>query len=80
MDDKEFIKMMKDSEDCPDKLIKMAETPWQKQVAIEFVIYDKRLNHNSHRIDTIYKITWGIFTLTAIACIVQVINTIIPIL
>lgn len=80
MDDAEFVKMLNDSNDCPDKLIKMAETPWQKQVAIEFVFQDKKINAQGHDIAVLKKITWGIFILTFVACAVQVVSTILPIL
>ena len=76
MDDNEFLEMVK-KHDCPDTLIKMANNPWQKQVAVEVVLLDKRLAKHEHEIITLKKITWAIFVLTAIACVVQVINTII---
>ena len=80
MEDAEFLKMINDAEDCPDTLIKMAETSWQKEVAVEFVLQDKKINAQGHDIEVLKKITWGIFTLTAVACAVQVINAILPIL
>lgn len=81
MDDNEFLKLLNESDDCPEKLIKMAKTPFQKQAAVEFVLVYKRIDSHGHDIKMIKRITYGIFTLTAIACVVQVINSIIlPIL
>lgn len=84
MDDKEFMGALLNAErngDCPETLVKMATTKWQKQVAVEFILQDRKLTHTSQRVDTIYKITWGIFILTAVASVVQVINNVIlPIL
>jgi len=78
MNDTEFLTLLAEAcknGGCPESLVKMAQTKWQKQVAVEFVLQDKRLSKHEHKIDTIYKITWGIFTLTALAVVVQVINT-----
>jgi len=80
MDDTEFLKMLNDSDDCPEKLIKMAETPFQKQTAVEFVLVHKEINAHGHDIKILQKITWGIFILTFVACAVQVVSTILPIL
>jgi len=83
MDDKEFLMKLADAEkngDCPDALIKMATTKWQKQVAVEFVLMDKKLASQSQELSTLKKITWGIFAATAIAAVVQVISQILPIL
>lgn len=78
MNDKEFLILFADAcknGGCPENLVKMAQTKWQRQVAVEFVLQDKRLAKHEHKIGTIYRITWGIFTLTAIAVVVQVINS-----
>lgn len=80
LDDKEFLEMIR-KHDCPDTLIKMANNPWQKQVAVEVVLLDKRLGKHEHEIATLKRITWSVFVLTAVACVVQVINTlVIPLL
>lgn len=76
MDDKEFMELLAKS-DCTDTLIKMAETPWQKQVAVEFVLQDKKINANKHDLNVVKKIAWAIFSLTAIASVASVINTIL---
>ena len=76
MDDKEFLKMLKDN-DCIEDLIKMAESSWQKQVVVEFVKIGKRIEAQGHDIGTLKRITWGIFAATAIACTVQLINSIV---
>lgn len=76
LDDKEFLELLEKS-DCIDDLIKMASNPWQKQVVVEFVKMGKRIGIQEHEIGTLKKITWGIFALTAVACVVQVINSII---
>lgn len=76
MDDKEFLKMLEDS-DCIEDLIKMAESSWQKQVVVEFVKMGKRMGTQESDIGTLKRITWGIFTATALACAVQVINSIV---
>ena len=80
MDDNEFLKLLQDSDDCPEQLIKMAESPWQKQVAVEFVIQDKKINAQGKDIATLKKITWGIFIATAVAAVVQVISGLSPFL
>lgn len=77
MDDKEFLEMLENS-DCIEELIKMAESTWQKQVVVEFVKMGKRMGTQEHDIGTLKKITWGIFAATAIACTIQLINTIAP--
>jgi len=81
MDDKEFLerftKAIKNG-DCPETLVKMAKTPWQKQVAVEFVLLDKKLAEQEHDIGTLKKICWGIFMAVAIAAVVQVISVILP--
>lgn len=81
MDDKEFMKMLGETckgEHCPEDLVKMAKSRWQKQVAVEFVLFDKRINSQAHKLSTIYKITWGIFSLVAVGAVMQVIAVVIP--
>jgi hypothetical protein len=56
----------------------MAKSKWQRQVAIEFVLQDKRLAAQEKDIATLKKICWGIFTAVTIAAVVQIISTILP--
>ena len=83
MNDAEFFKLLREAcngEHCPEDLVRMAETPFQKQVAVEFVLQDRRINAQGHDIKILKKLTWGIFTVTAVACVVQVVSSILPIL
>lgn len=88
MDDKEFIKMMEGSDnDCPEKLIKMAESSWQKQVAVEFVLVHKRINERNERFAKIESnIKWckwlivSVFGIAALGLLTQWIPSILPLL
>ena len=58
MDDKEFLERVAKAEennDCPENLVRMASTDWQKQVAIEFVLMDKKVNERNERFAKIEK-------------------------
>ena len=63
---------------CPEDLIRMANTKWQKQVAVEFVFQDKRISKQGHKLDTVYKITWGIFIVVTSGAIIQAITVVLP--
>jgi len=81
MNDKEFTEELKkavDNGDCPETLVKMAKSKWQRQVAIEFVLQDKRLARQEQDIGTLKKITWGIFAAVSIAAVVQILSVLIP--
>ncbi len=77
MNDNEFLEMLAKSNDCPADLVRMAETAWQKQVAVEVVLMYKRIDKNSYKLDVMYRILWSVFGLTAIATVIQLINSII---
>ena len=77
MNDNEFLEMLAKSNDCPADLVRMAETAWQKQVAVEVVLMYKRIDKNSYKLDVMYRILCSVFGLTAIATVIQLINSII---
>lgn len=76
MDDQEFLKMLTEAcngKHCPEDLVKMATTKWQKQVAVEFVLQDKKIDANRHDLKVLKKICWGILLAVSGSCVVQVI-------
>lgn len=87
MDDKEFLAKLADAEkngDCPETLVKMATTKWQKQVAVEFVLMDKRVIKEKAQRDTEMKfmkrIMWAIFGVTVLAWMSQLVPQLLPFL
>lgn len=73
MEDKEFLKMVAEDTDCPEKLVEMADTPWQKQVAVEFVLQDRKitkleetLNSNMAWVRKISLAVFGVVVLSAL--------------
>jgi len=54
MDDKEFLELIAEV-DCPEDLVKMAETKWQRHVAVEFVIMDRKINERDARFAKVEK-------------------------
>lgn len=80
MDDKEFLELLK-KDDCIDDLIKMAESPWQKQVVVEFVKIGKRQDAQEqrymHEMKIVKRIMWGIFSVTAVAFVAQSVMSIL---
>lgn len=79
MNDKEFIKMFKQNEYCPERIIELAKTPFQKAVAVEFYSQDLRVKIIEKDISWIKKIQWAIFGTVLLATLGQyVIQYVIP--
>lgn len=80
MNDKEFLELLENN-DCIDELIRMADNPWQKQVVVEFVKMGKRQDAQdqryTHEMKIIKRIMWGIFSVTAVAVIAQIVTSIL---
>jgi len=87
LDDKEFLERVAKAEkngDCPEDLVKMAETDWQKQVAVEFVMMDRRYSSDKAERDAemkfVKRIMWAIFGVTVLAWVSQLILRLFPLL
>lgn len=79
MKDKEFIELFNEAQDCPEKIIKMAKTQFQKAVAVEFTIQDNRMRVMENNINWIKKISWGIFATVILGTLGQyVLQYVVP--
>jgi len=79
--------MLQNGNDCPEKLIKMAETPFQKQVAVEFVLVHKKIEERDERFAKLDKdISWckwlsvSVFTIAVLGLLSQWLPQILPFL
>jgi len=70
MDNEEFKKLMVEC-DCPETLVKMASTKWQKAVAIEFVRNDSRMTRMEGDVSWVKRLTMSIFAVVVIATLAQ---------
>jgi len=52
---------MEDKEDCPQILIKMAHTKWQKQVAITFLELNKTITEVQNEVKHLKWLVLGVF-------------------
>jgi hypothetical protein len=82
LDDKEFLdslRILDDSEDCPDELIKMAKSPFEKAVCIEFFKLYKEFQEFRIKSNTNMKwLKWlitGVFSVTVVTLLFQLIRT-----
>lgn len=55
-------KKQKSEEDCPQVLIRMARTKWQKQVAIEFLNLNDKMNEVSNSVKHLKWLIYAMFT------------------
>lgn len=61
--------------DCPETIFKMANTPWEKAVALEFLSNHKDREIIKEKLAMQGKLLWGILGLTALAVLAQFIQT-----
>ena len=70
----EFQKYLKENVDCPDKIFKMAKTPWQKAVAVEFFKNQEDRNlikKGQDHIEYLIKLILGVTAAIGVAFIVE---------
>lgn len=82
MDDKEFLdslRILDNSEDCPDDLIKMAKSPFEKVVCIEFFkLYKEFQTHKAEQKADMKWLKWlisGVFSVTVVTLLFQLVRT-----
>jgi len=82
--DKEFEELIKQYNDCPETLFKMAKTPFEREVAVEFFALHKKLDEQTltmkKDIDWCKWLIISVFGLTVLGVLSQWYPTVIKIL
>jgi hypothetical protein len=84
LDDKEFLETLRTldkAEDCPDELIKLAKTPFEKTVCVEFFkLYKEFVTHKAEQKSDMRWLKWlvtSVFSVSVITLLFQLIKGLI---
>jgi len=67
----EWMEFIKKNGDCPEKIYEAAKTPWQKQVALEFLANQQDRIIIKEKLSFHDKLLWAIFTVVILAAMAQ---------
>lgn len=78
--DEEFLKALKESGDCPEKIFKLAKSDFEKQVAIEFFRNSSDHKVIAEKLGNLEKLLYAILGGTGVIGIGFIVKTIIDVL
>ena len=71
--DKEFEELIKEYDDCPEELFKLAKTSFEKGVVVEFFKTHEKIDNVKKDIGWLKWMIKGIFGVTLLAIVAQII-------
>ena len=72
----EFLKYISEHPtDCAEDVFKKAETPWEREVAIELFVNEKDRAVMKKDISHVKKMVWAIFTVVAVTAVANLVSS-----
>ena len=68
---KKFEDYIKEHGDCPEEIFDLAKTKWQKAVAVEFFVQNKKMEEMKNDIKWLKRLVTGMFSVTVIALVAE---------
>lgn len=74
-EDVNWKQFVEENHDCPEAIYRMAQTEWEKQVALEFLTNQEDRNLIKQKLAFIEKISWATFAAVAVAATGYLVQT-----